>query len=85
MLNKPFILFFKKKVSVYGCGRTDAGVHSSQFVAQIILDEVPAFDLKFRMNKNLPDVIAVFEVTEVTEDRHCRYDAVSRSYDYFIH
>ena len=76
---------FKKKIPVYGCGRTDAGVHASQFVAQIILEEAPVFDLKFRMNKNLPDVIAVFEVIEVNDDHHCRYDAVARSYDYFIH
>ncbi len=76
---------FKKEVSAYGCGRTDAGVHASQYVIQINLDEAPAFDLKFRLNKNLPDDIAVFEVIEVTQDQHCRYDAVARTYDYFIH
>lgn len=77
--------FFKKRVSVYGCGRTDAGVHASQYVIQINLDEAPVFDLKFRMNKSLPNGIAVFEIIEVNEDQHCRHDAVSRTYDYFIH
>lgn len=77
--------FFKKGVSVYGCGRTDAGVHASQYVIQINLDEAPTFDLKFRLNKSLPDGIAVFEIIEVNEDRHCRHDAVARTYDYFIH
>lgn len=76
---------FKKKVSVYGCGRTDAGVHASQYVIQFSIDEAPAFDLKFRMNKNLPESIAIFEIIEVTEDQHCRHDAVARTYDYFIH
>lgn len=76
---------FKKTVSVYGCGRTDAGVHASQYVIQIHLDEAPVFDLKFRLNKNLPDGIAVFEIFEVTQDQHCRHDAVVRTYDYFIH
>ncbi|MDW7692981.1 tRNA pseudouridine(38-40) synthase TruA [Flammeovirgaceae bacterium SG7u.111] len=76
---------FKKRVSAYGCGRTDAGVHASQYVIQINLDEAPAFDLKFRLNKNLPDGIAVFEIFEVDEDHHCRHDAVARTYDYFIH
>lgn len=76
---------FKKRISVYGCGRTDAGVHASQYVFQINLDESPSFDLKFRMNKNLPDGIAVFEIIEVNEKQHCRHDAVSRTYDYFIH
>ena len=76
---------FKKVVAVYGCGRTDAGVHASQYVIQIHLDEAPLFDLKFRLNKNLPDDIAVFEIIEVTDEQHCRYDAVARTYDYFIH
>lgn len=76
---------FKKRIIVYGCGRTDAGVHASQYVIHINLDETPVFDLKFRMNKNLPDGIAVFEILAVNEDQHCRYDAVARTYDYFIH
>ncbi len=76
---------FKKEVTAYGCGRTDAGVHASQYVIQINLDEPPAFDLKFRLNKNLPHDIAVFEIIEVNQNQHCRFDAVARTYDYFIH
>lgn len=76
---------FKKRVNTYGCGRTDAGVHASQYVIQIELEEEPSFDLKFRLNKNLPDDIAVFEIFEVDQKYHCRHDAVARTYDYFIH
>jgi tRNA pseudouridine38-40 synthase len=84
-IEKTLSLVFKKPVSAYGCGRTDAGVHASQYIIQIDLDEAPTFDLKFLLNKNLPDNIAVFEVFEVTNNQHVRYDAVSRTYDYFIH
>jgi len=76
---------FKKEISAYGCGRTDAGVHASQYVLQINLSEAPEFDLKFRLNKNLPDSIAVFDIIEVDVEKHCRYNASARSYDYFIH
>lgn len=76
---------FKHPVTVYGCGRTDAGVHASQYVMHINLDTAPSFDLKFRLNKNLPDDIAIFEIIKVSEDLHCRFDAVARTYDYFIH
>jgi len=76
---------FKKSVSAYGCGRTDAGVHASQYVIQINLEKAPTFDLKYRLNKNLPEGIAIYEVIEVRTDQHCRYDAVARTYDYFIH
>ena len=85
VVEQALSLVFKKGVSVYGCGRTDAGVHASQYVIQINLDEAPIFDLKFRLNKNLPDDIAVFEIIEVNEGQHCRHDAVARTYDYFIH
>ncbi len=76
---------FKKSMSAYGCGRTDAGVHASQYIMQINLNDAPDFDLKFRLNKNLPDDISVFEVFEVDNDQHCRHNAVARTYDYFIH
>jgi tRNA pseudouridine38-40 synthase len=76
---------FKQEMSVYGCGRTDAGVHASQYVAHVDVDVAPVFDLKFRLNKNLPDDIAVYDILEVADDQHSRYDATSRTYDYFIH
>lgn len=85
VIEQTLFKLFKKQISVYGCGRTDAGVHASQYVIQIDLDEAPLFDLKFRLNKNLPNSIAVFEVIEVNNQQHSRYQAVSRSYDYFVH
>ena len=84
-LEQTLFKLFKKRISVYGCGRTDAGVHASQYVIDINLDEPPNFDLKFRLNKNLPNSIAIFEIFEVNEDQYARYGAVSRTYDYFIH
>lgn len=78
-------IIFKKNIVVYGCGRTDAGVHASRYILHINLDEAPAFDLKYRLNKNLPDDIAVFDVVQVSENQHARYSAISRTYDYFIH
>jgi len=85
VIEKTLSRFFKKGVWVSGCGRTDAGVHASQYVIHIDLDEAPLFDLKFRLNKNLPHDIAVFEIIEVNADQHCLHDAVARTYDYFIH
>ena len=85
ILEQILFRIFKKRVSTYGCGRTDAGVHASQYVVQIDLDEAPEFDLKFRLNKNLPNSVAVFEIFEVKENEHCRHDATARTYDYFMH
>ncbi len=85
VVEQTLFQLFKKDIVVYGCGRTDAGVHASQYILHINLDNPPSFDLKYRLNKNLPDDIAIFEVIEVNEDQHARYDAVARTYDYFIH
>ena len=76
---------FKKEIRVYGCGRTDAGVHASQYFLHVIIDEVFDFDLKFRMNKNLPGDIVIHDVIEMKGKENARFDAVSRTYDYFLH
>lgn len=75
----------KKDITVFGCGRTDAGVHASQYMLHINLSESFDFDLKYRLNKNLPDSIVVYEITEMDDQCHSRFDVTSRTYDYFIH
>jgi len=85
IIEQTLSLIFKKEIKVWGCGRTDAGVHASQYVIHINLEEAPDFDLKFRLNKNLPDDIAIYEILEATDEQHCRYHAVARTYDYFLH
>ncbi len=85
VIERTLFQLFKKRVSVAGCGRTDAGVHASQYVMQLKLAEAPTFDLKFRLNKNLPDDIAIFDIIEVSDEQHCQFSAVARTYDYFIH
>src|SRR6185369_12831579 len=71
--------------SIMGCGRTDAQVHASQFFFHTDIKDPWDFDLLFRINKNLPSDIAVFEIIPVEENQHARFDAIARTYDYFIH
>jgi len=75
----------KHPVQVVGCGRTDAGVHASQYFAHFDTDVVWDYDLHFRLNKRLPDDIAIFDIIPVEPNKHVRYDATSRSYEYFAH
>jgi tRNA pseudouridine38-40 synthase len=74
---------FKHQIGINGCGRTDTGVHASQYFFHADLPEWD-FDLKFRLNKTLPPNIAVFDIISVKEKQHARFDAVQRQYDYFI-
>ncbi|WP_285059953.1 tRNA pseudouridine(38-40) synthase TruA [Pedobacter ginsengisoli] len=75
----------KTPVFVIGCGRTDAHVHASQFFFHMDIEQEWDFDLRFRLNKVLPHNIAVFDIIPVEAHRHARFDAVLRSYDYFLH
>ncbi|WP_411273543.1 tRNA pseudouridine synthase A [Daejeonella sp.] len=75
----------KKPVTIYGCGRTDAGVHASQFFFHIDIEQDWDFDLFFRWNRILPADIAIFDIIPVEGLPHARYDAVLRTYDYFLH
>ncbi len=75
----------KKKTHVIGCGRTDTGVHASQYFAHIKVDDPLHEEFVFRINKILPDSIAVNEVIEVDRKAHAQHDATTRSYSYYLH
>ncbi len=85
VIEKKLAVIFKEKLTLFGCGRTDAGVHASQYFAHIQPPQPIDFDLAFRLNKHLPDTIYVYEVLEMDGNEHARYDAIVRTYDYFLH
>lgn len=78
-------LVFKNQVTCIGCGRTDAEVHANQFFFHIDVTKKWDFDLISRLNIMLPRNIAVFDIIEVEENSHAQFDAINRTYDYFIH
>jgi tRNA pseudouridine38-40 synthase len=75
----------KTNLTIVGCGRTDAQVHASQFFFHVDIDEAWDYDLIFRLNKNLPPDIAIFDIVPMDGVPHARFDAISRTYNYFIH
>ena len=75
----------KAPVGINGCGRTDAQVNASQFFFHLDWEHPWDFDLVFRLNKVLPDDIAVFDIIPMEGLPHARFDATQRSYDYFLH
>lgn len=86
-LEKTLTAILKEKITVVGCGRTDAGVHASEYFAHIDatrkdLHSDPQF--LFRLNKSLPNSIAVHKIYSMPETAHARFSASARSYTYFI-
>ncbi len=77
---------FKQPIVIYGCGRTDALVHASQYFFHADLPKVVDFDLLFILHQRLPRSISIFEYIPMDSiKQHSRYDAYERTYDYFIH
>ena len=76
---------FHKDLTIHGCGRTDAGVHASQYFAHFIVDQEINFDLIYKLNRMLPDDIVVYELIPVIEKANAQLDVTSRTYDYRIH
>ncbi len=76
---------FKQKISLHACGRTDAGVHASQFFCHTKIEQAWDFDAVFRINKMLPDDIRVYEFIPVEATANAQLDVIARTYDYYIH
>lgn len=85
VLEKAFATLLREKVSLVGAGRTDAGVHAKQMFAHFEIDPIQDVkDLKYKLNAILPEDIAVQEIIHVSKEAHARFDAVSRTYEYWI-
>jgi len=75
----------KEKVVCIGCGRTDAGVHASQYYFHVNTDKIWNNHHLFAVNKILPPNISVYDVFEVDPKNHAQTSAKERTYNYFIH
>jgi tRNA pseudouridine38-40 synthase len=74
-----------EELSVTGAGRTDTGVHAHQMYAHFETDKaVDQEELEHRLNRFLPEDIAVKGIWPVHEQAHARFDATSRSYRYWV-
>ena len=72
-------------IEIVGCGRTDTGVHASCYYFHADLSILSPKELKFKLNKMLPESIVVYNVFPVSNELHARFDARWRTYRYFIH
>ncbi|MEE9407112.1 MAG: tRNA pseudouridine(38-40) synthase TruA [Polaribacter sp.] len=83
-LNHAISTIFQQKTEVVGAGRTDTGVHASQMFAHFDIDLELKDNIVFKLNSILPNDISVYKVFLVDDEKHVRFDATSRSYEYRI-
>ncbi len=73
-------------VKVVGCGRTDTGVHAHHYILHVDLPQIDDLDLfLMKINRMLPDSIAISKIYPVSDELHARFSATERTYRYFIH
>lgn len=73
-----------EKIVLYGCGRTDAGVHAKYYVCNFFTEtRFDASRFKYAINSRLPDDIVCISSEEVEESFDSRWSS-SKTYTYLI-
>jgi tRNA pseudouridine38-40 synthase len=85
VLEEGLTMLLRTKIVTMGAGRTDAGVHAKDMFAHFDFKEIEnPTDLAHRLNNYLPSDITVKSIVKVSDDAHARFDAVERTYEYWI-
>ena len=75
----------REPIALMGAGRTDTGVHAKKMVAHFDRSKISNLtDLTYRLNAFLPEDIAVEKLVTVPNEAHARFDAIERTYEYWI-
>ncbi len=75
-----------QKITLSGCGRTDAGVHARLYVANGRLEtKIPLEKLPLAVNAYLPMDIGVTQALEMPMDFDARFSCISKEYTYQIY
>ena len=83
-INNALSTVYQKDIQIVGAGRTDTGVHASQMFAHFDIDKLIDDNLVFKLNSILPNDIFIKAIFLVDNEKHARFDALSRSYEYKI-
>ena len=83
-LQKALQIYYKQQFELTGSSRTDAGVHALQNFFHFDTTAVIKDDA-YNLNAILPADIVVQRIFPVEDEAHCRFDALSREYLYYIY
>ncbi|MBO4403332.1 MAG: tRNA pseudouridine(38-40) synthase TruA [Bacteroidales bacterium] len=86
-LENVFSNLLHEKIGITGAGRTDTGVHATDFYAHLDTTQDLTTDRKqwlHRINAFLPEDIVVYDILSVRPEAHARFDALERQYRYTV-
>ena len=89
ILQEKLSLLLHEKITLIGCGRTDTGVHASEYFAHFDCSREDLISDKkqwlFKMNHCVPKDIALIDLIPVEDNANARFSAFARTYKYYIH
>jgi len=77
----------RDRIDIVSAGRTDTGVHAVNMFAHFDYDiksKIEESNFCHLLNRLLPADIVVIAIHKVKSDSHSRFDAISRTYNYYI-
>lgn len=85
-LEKALSTLLRETIAIVGAGRTDSGVHAKQMYAHFDTElDLDSDYWTHKLNSFLPPSIVLYGIFKVAENAHARFDAISRTYEYYIH
>jgi tRNA pseudouridine38-40 synthase len=82
-VEKALQIFYKQSFQLTGSSRTDAGVHALQNFFHFDT-ELSIPNNVYHLNAILPADIVIKNISPVNDNAHCRFDAISREYQYHV-
>lgn len=94
-LEEALQIVLRLPLHIVGAGRTDTGVNAREMVAhfdvpdnigrELVLNDKKRLGIVKALNALLRPSIAVYYLIPVENEAHARFDAVTRTYRYFLH
>ncbi len=84
IIEEKIAILLKKEIEIIGCGRTDTGVHASDYYFHFDADIIETDFFQYKLNQLMSNDILIQKVIPMHDDAHARFDAIQRSYSYHI-
>lgn len=88
-LEHAFSVYLREKIEITGAGRTDSGVNAINYIAHLDSNNMALLTEQhitvYKINAILPPSIVLNQIYRVNESSHARFDALSRTYKYYVH
>ena len=85
VLETALSTLLRTNIEIVGAGRTDTGVHAKEMYAHFDYELIADInDLVYRLNAFLPEDISIFNIHRMQENAHARFDAMERTYEYWV-